>query len=98
MESMNYKEFDWDEDKYNENLKKHKITFEEASTVFEDADALILYDDIHSDNEDRFVIIGFSEQERMLFVSHCYRNENVIRIISARKATRAEHKKYHAQF
>jgi len=94
---MPYKEFDWDEDKYNINLKKHGVTFEEASTTFEDIDALILYDDLHY-AEDRFVIIGFSEHERMLFVSHCYKDENVIRIISARKATRAEHKKYHAQF
>ena len=96
---MTYKNFEWDEEKQEINIQKYGIDFREASTTFNDEDALILFDEEHSDTEERFVIIGFSEQERMLFVSHCYRdNQNKIRIISARKATRAEHKKYHSQY
>ena len=96
---MNYDNFEWDEEKHSINKEKHGIDFIEASTTFEDDDALILYDDTHSDDEERFIIIGFSEEERMLFVSHCYRdNDNIVRIISARKATRQEHKKYHSQY
>ena len=95
---MQHKEFDWDKEKYNENFRKHRISFEEATTSFDDVHALILYDELHSDDEDRFILIGFSDIERMLFVSHCYRDGDVIRIISARQATRAEHREYHAQF
>ena len=95
---MQGNKFEWDDMKYNDNLQKHNISFEEASTSFNDIYALILHDEYHSDNEERFILLGFSDKERMLFVAHCYRDGDVIRIISARLATRAEHRKYHAQF
>ncbi|MCL2426722.1 MAG: BrnT family toxin [Oscillospiraceae bacterium] len=90
--------FAWDEDKQDSNVKKHKITFMEAATVFEDENALIINDPEHSQDEDRFIIIGFSENARLLIVCHCYRdNDSVIRIISARKANRRERKGYGGQ-
>ena len=77
-------------------IKFNIITFEEASTVFEDENAIYEYDEAHSDNEERFTVIGYSEQARMLVVCHCYRNgDSYIRIISARKATKPEHKLYY---
>jgi len=76
-------------------IKKHGITFLEAATVFDDAYALIRDDPDHSVEEDRFIIIGFSERARLLIVCHCYRTDNaIIRIISARKANRKERKEY----
>jgi len=87
--------FAWDEEKQEINVKKHGITFLEAATVFDDANALIRDDPDHSQEEDRFVIIGFSESARLLIVCHCYRtDDSVIRIISARKANRKERKEY----
>ena len=87
--------FEWDENKNQINIKKHGISFEEASSVFNDSDALILNDETHSDNEDRFILIGFSYKFNLLVVCHCYRqNEEVIRIISARKATKTEKEVY----
>ena len=87
--------FEWDENKNKTNIKKHGISFEEASSVFYDDDALIINDQSHSQNEDRFVLIGFSYKYNILVVCHCYRqNEEVIRIISARKATTNERKEY----
>ena len=87
--------FEWDENKNQTNIKKHGISFEEASSVFKDSDALILNDETHSDNEDRFILIGFSYKFNLLVVCHCYRqNEEVIRIISARKATKTEKEVY----
>ena len=87
--------FEWDENKNKLNIKKHGISFEEASTVFYDDEALIISDEAHSDNEERFIMIGFSYKYNLLVVCHCYRqNESVIRIVSARKATKNERKEY----
>ena len=92
---MDERTFTWDEDKQELNIKKHKITFIEAATVFDDDDALFKDDPDHSQNEDRFIIIGFSESARLLIVCHCYRDDDkVIIIISARKANRIERKEY----
>ena len=92
---MNERIFAWDDEKFEENIKKHGITFEEAATVFEDINALIISDPDHSEDEERFIIIGFSERARLLIVCHCYReNDTVIRIISARKAHRREQRDY----
>lgn len=78
------------------NIKKHGISFEVAQTVFYDDFAILFDDPEHSDEEDRFLIIGESASEQICIVSHCYRDsENVIRIISARKATKAEQRVYH---
>jgi len=87
--------FEWDENKAKSNLAKHGVSFEEAKTVFYDDAALIIADPDNSETEDRFVILGFSANARILVVCHCYRdNECVIRIISARKATRNEASHY----
>ncbi len=87
--------FEWDEDKNKSNIKKHKISFEEAKSVFYDERARLIYDPEHSDQEDRFIILGLSQKLRELIVSHCYRSEKeIIRIISARKATNSEKESY----
>lgn len=87
--------FEWDEDKAKSSLAKHGVSFEEAKTVFYDDAALVISDPDSSDDEDRFVILGFSAHARILVVCHCYRdNDGVIRIISARKATRNESSHY----
>ena len=91
---MDERIFVWDDEKQKINIKKHGITFEEAATVFDDANALVRDDPDHS-QEERFVIVGFSESVRLLIVCHCYRSDDsVIRIISARKANRRERKEY----
>ena len=92
---MNTIKFEWDENKNKINQKKHKISFEEAKTVFY-ADNAILFDDPdHSIGEERFLIIGISQTEKLCIVSHCYREkDDIIRIISARKATKTESKIY----
>ncbi len=88
--------FEWDFQKDQINQKKHKISFNEAKTVFYDANAIIIDDPDHSDAEDRFIILGFSRQANLLVVCHCYReSDTVIRIISARKATTKETAQYH---
>jgi uncharacterized protein len=87
--------FEWDERKNVHNLRKHGVSFEEAETVFLDDQALLLDDLDHSSREDRFVLLGLSAAVRMLVVCHCYRaSGNVIRLISARKATATERKGY----
>ena len=87
--------FLWDKNKQNSNVKKHGVTFVEASGVFYDENAVYLYDGEHSMDEDRFYVIGQSEEDRVLFVCHCYReNDEVIRIISAREATKQERLMY----
>ena len=87
--------FEWDPKKSTSNKRKHGVSFEEASTVFSDENALLLSDPEHSDAEDRFVLLGLSAALRTLVVCHCYREgEKVIRIISARKTTRAERTQY----
>ncbi len=87
--------FEWDEHKNQINQRKHGISFEEAATVFYDEEALVRDDPEHSKEEDRFVILGFSNKANLLVVCHCFRaSETVIRIISARKATKTESKFY----
>ena len=87
--------FEWDETKNDKNILKHGVNFQEASTVFRDTQAVILDDAAHSQYEERFIIIGESEKQRILMVCHCYRNnDEIIRIISARKATKTEHNIY----
>ncbi len=88
---MEYISFEWDENKNTINKAKHHISFEEAETVFDDVEALIIDDPDHSIDEERFIILGFSSRANLLVVCHCYRqNDSVIRIISARKATTRE--------
>jgi uncharacterized DUF497 family protein len=83
--------FEWNPDKARINLVKHGISFNEASSVFLDEYARIIPDPEHSDDEDRFIILGLSHRLHLLVVCHCYRaNQEIIRIISARKATRNE--------
>ncbi len=83
--------FDWDPAKAASNLKKHQVSFEEAKTVFFDDFAVQFFDDEHSQDEERFIMLGMSSTARLLVVCHCERAEGeVIRIISARKATRSE--------
>ena len=80
---MNYIRFDWDENKNDINKKKHDVSFEEATSVFYDSEALIIPDPDHSIDEERFLILGYSFQLKLLVVCHCYReNEEIIRIIS----------------
>ena len=87
--------FEWDDRKRKANQKKHGVSFEEARTAFLDEGARVTPDPDHSNEEDRFVLLGLSIKLRVLVVCHCYReNENVIRIISARKATAAERRDY----
>ncbi len=91
--------FDWDPAKNAINLKKHRISFDEASTVFLDENALLIDDPDHSDDEDRFILLGLSSSLRLLLVCHCYRAEDgLIRIISARKADRLESQDYLGRF
>jgi len=87
--------FVWDRTKAESNLQKHKISFEEAQTVFSDPNARMIFDPEHSDNEDRFILLGISSGLRLLVVCHCYiEDDMVIRIISARKTNRNEQKQY----
>lgn len=90
--------FEWDKNKARVNLVKHGVSFEEAASVFYDANALVFDDPSHSIAESRFLIIGISRKLRICIVSHCYRGEDeVIRIISARKATKRETEAYNSQ-
>ena len=92
---MNSLRFEWDELKNTQNQKKHGISFEEAQTVFFDERAVEFYDETHSDWEDRFLLLGLSAKFRILLICHCFRyDDSVIRIISARKATKQEQKFY----
>ena len=87
--------FEWDERKAKSNLAKHGVSFEEAKTVFFDERAKLIDDPDHSEDEERFVLLGMSSALRILLVCHCYRSKgNVIRIISARKAVFKESKTY----
>lgn len=75
---------------------KHKVSFEEAKTVFYDKEAIVIDDPDHSEDEDRFIILGLSRKANLLVVCHCYReSDTTIRIISARRATTTETKQYH---
>lgn len=86
--------FKWDPRKDSSNQKKHGVSFSEASTVFEDDFARLIPDPDHSDGEERFILMGMSEKQRLLLVSHCERPGEVVRIFSARKANRIERKQY----
>ena len=91
--------FEWDANKNITNQKKHHISFEEAKTVFYDENALLIDDPDHSEEEERFILLGFSRRAKLLVVCHCYRqSESVIRISSARKATKTEEKSYESQW
>jgi uncharacterized protein len=91
--------FDWDHRKARANQKKHGVSFEEASTVFSDEHALLVDDPEHSEQEDRFVLLGLSSMLRTLVVCHCYReSDEIIRIISARRATRSERLQYNRRW
>ena len=86
---------EWDEQKNRENKHKHKVSFEEAQTVFLDENAIRYYDPDHFELEDRFILLGMSFTLRVLVVCHCFReNDSVIRIISARKADKREQSDY----
>jgi uncharacterized protein len=86
--------FEWDDDKAKTNLKKHRIGFDEASTVFADPFAKIFYDEDHSDEENREILVGHSTANRLLLVSFTERGRDLVRIISARIATKNESKAY----
>jgi uncharacterized DUF497 family protein len=86
----------WHASKASLNKKKHGISFDEAKTVFLDENAKVIHDPEHSDDEERFIILGLSVNVRMLVVIHCYRkNDRIIRLISARQATHKESTQYH---
>ena len=87
--------FEWDDRKASVNARKHGVTFDQARSVFVDERAKLIDDPDHSEDEERFVLLGLSAALRLLLVCHCYRSEGgVIRIISARKATNRESKSY----
>ena len=87
--------FTWDERKSRENKRKHKVSFEEAQTAFLDENAIRFFDPDHSQDEDRFLMLGMCFTLRVLVVCHCYRqDDSVIRIISARKADKQEQSDY----
>ena len=88
-------EFTWDTRKNKSNQKKHGVQFEEAQTVFYDPRAIQYFDPDHSNDEERFLLLGLSAKTNVLIVCHCYREkEPLIRIISARKANKNERKNY----
>ena len=92
---MEYYSFAWDDNKNVLNQKKHDISFEEAKTVFYDENAFDFYDIDHSEDEDRFILLGLSNKVRILVVSYCFNvDQSIIRIISSRKATKKESEFY----
>lgn len=87
--------FSWDDNKNKANQEKHRVSFEEARTVFHDEQAVEYFDPDHSESENRFIMLGLSQKVRVLVVSYCLRKvDSEIRIISARKATKKEEKEY----
>jgi uncharacterized DUF497 family protein len=86
-------DFEWDPRKDAVNRRKHGVSFDEAATVFEDSRVAVFFDEGHSDSEERYIALGISAKGRLLVVSHMYRGD-VIRIISARKATAGEARTY----
>jgi len=92
---MKQLEFEWDKRTDTANVKKHGVSFEEARTAFYDESAIQFYDPDHSDQEDRFVLLGLSLKPQVVVVCHCFReSEIVVRIISARKADKDEEQVY----
>ena len=91
--------FEWDPEKNRLNQRKHGVSFEEGESVFSDQHGLFMSDPDHSGDEDRFILIGLSSALRNLVVCHCYREaEDVIRIISARKADPSERSRYNKRW
>ena len=87
--------FEWDEHKNTINKKKHGVSFEETKTVFYDVDAILIDDPDHSEEEERFLLLGLSRKTNLLIVCHCLRDEGeIIRLISARRATTNEARQY----
>lgn len=92
---MNAIRFEWDENKNRDNTRKHGVSFEEAQTVFFDENAIRYFDPDHSEDEDRFIMLGISFKLRVLVVCHCYQvRDTIIRIVSARKANKREARAY----
>ncbi len=88
-------EFTWDNRKNKANARKHGVSFEEAQTAFYDEQSVVFFDPDHSDDEDRFILLGISFKLRVLGVCHCFREDRtVVRIVSARKADKAEESDY----
>ena len=87
--------FEWDTNKKRKYIIKHNVSFEEAASVFFDEEALMIPDPDHSQQEERFLLLGYSEYAKLLVVCHCYRESNVTRIISARKANKRESNTYY---
>lgn len=99
MLEINGKLFDWDINKNTINIEKHGISFKMAASAFFDPHAIILDDDFHSQDEDRFILIGVNKHNKLLTVCHCYRDKgNVVRIISARKPNNIEREIYGGDF
>jgi uncharacterized DUF497 family protein len=94
---VQFGDFEWDPDKAEVNFKKHRVSFFEGATVFQDPDVVIEPDPVHSDEEWRAIAIGFSASSRVLLVVHTERQKR-IRLISARNATREERRRYDTQF
>jgi uncharacterized DUF497 family protein len=92
--------FEWNNKKAATNKVKHKISFQEAATVFKDRNALSIYDNEHSDQEDRWITLGLSNNGKLIVVNHTFleidKETNLIRVISARKATKKEIEQYNA--
>ena len=97
MEFYDNREFEWDENKFRDNVRKHKVSFHEARTVFSSLLPLTESDDLHSQDEQRYKTTGYSVKDRLLVVIHTDRGD-VIRIISARKANKLEEENYHEHF
>ena len=95
---MGKMDFEWDERKNASNQNKHGISFEEAITVFSDELGRLIPDPDHSEGEERFILMGMSAHLRVLVICHCEKDSNVIRIISARKASKSERKQYEGFF
>ena len=89
-------DFEWDKSKNITNIRKHGVSFIEAKTVFYGPNARVIADPNHSETEERFIIIGTSEKLHILTVCHCIRDEDTIRIISARRATKKEINSYNS--
>ena len=90
--------FEWDDRKESTNRKKHGISFEEARTAFYDDNALVFFDPDHSEDEDRFILLGLSFRPQVVVVCHCFReSESIVRLVSARKADKGEEHEYWRQ-
>ena len=88
-------QFTWDNQKASQNQLKHRISFNEATTAFYDQHARVTYDEEHSEEEERFILLGLSVKARLLIVVHCFHHQDrIIRIISARKASKRETEQY----